>query len=90
MWTAQTRRGKWFDGQLHPEEALTRAQALRFYTWNNAYLMFLEDQLGSLEAGKLADFVVLDRNLLECPQDDVRGTQVRTTYVGGHPVYTAP
>ncbi|MFO0901504.1 MAG: amidohydrolase family protein [Pirellulales bacterium] len=90
MWVAQTRRGKWFEGQLHPEERLSRAEALRFYTMNNAYLMFLDDQLGSLEPGKLADFVILDRDLLECPIDDVRSTQVVSTYVSGRQVYPAP
>src|SRR5437867_5569978 len=63
MATAVTRRAKWFDGQLHPEEALTREQAIRLYTINNARLLFKEDTLGSLEAGKLADFVVLDTDL---------------------------
>src|SRR5207245_4095755 len=49
MWTTITRKAKGYEGQLHPEEALTREQALRFYTINNAYLMFLEEQIGSLE-----------------------------------------
>ena len=64
---------KGYEGQLHPEEALTREQAIRFYTINNAHLMFLEDQVGSLEAGKLADLVVLDRDLLTCPVEAIRG-----------------
>ena len=67
MWTTITRKAKWYDGQLHPEEALSREQAMRFYTINNAYLMFLEDQIGSLEEGKLADLVVVDRDVLTCP-----------------------
>jgi predicted amidohydrolase YtcJ len=87
MWVTLTRQAKWFDGQLHPEEALTREQAIRFYTMNNAYLLFLEDQVGSLEAGKLADMIVLDRDLLTCKLDDVRDTQVVATYLGGREVY---
>jgi predicted amidohydrolase YtcJ len=87
MWTTITRRARWFEGQLHPEEALTREQAIRFYTMNNAYIVFLDDQIGSLEPGKLADLIVLDRDLLTCPVDDIKGTQVVQTYVGGNQVY---
>lgn len=87
MGTTVTRRAKWFDGQLHPEEALTREQMLRFYTTNNAFILFLEDQVGSLEEGKLADLVVVDTDLLTCPDDDIRKTQVLQTYVDGRLVY---
>lgn len=88
MWTTLTRRGKWFDGQLHPEEALSREQAIRFYTINNAYVTFLEDQVGSLEPGKLADLIVLDRDLLTCPVDEVREARVLTTYLSGRVVHS--
>jgi predicted amidohydrolase YtcJ len=87
MATAITRKARWYDGALHLEEALTREQALRFYTINNAYLMFSEDKLGSLEPGKLADFVVLDRDLLTCPEDQIVGTRAMRTYVGGKLVF---
>jgi predicted amidohydrolase YtcJ len=87
MWTTITRRAKWYDGQLHPEEALTREQAIRFYTCNNAYLLFLEDQVGSLEPGKRADFIVVDRDLLTCPVDAIRETQCLRTYLDGKLVY---
>jgi predicted amidohydrolase YtcJ len=87
MWTAITRRSKWHEGQLHPEEALTREQAIRFYTSNNAYLLFCEDRLGSLEPGKQADFIVLDRDILTCPEDEIRDIQVRSTYLNGKPVF---
>jgi predicted amidohydrolase YtcJ len=86
--TTLTRRARWFDGQLHPEEALDREQAVRFYTINNAWLLFLDDQVGSLETGKLADLVILDRDLLTCPLDDVAGTKVLATYLGGKQVYS--
>lgn len=87
MWTTLTRRARWFDGQLHPEEALTREEAIRFYTINNARLLFCEDQVGSLEPGKRADFIVLDRDLLTCPVDDIRETQVLETYLDGKRVF---
>lgn len=89
MWTAVTRRSRYHPEPLHPEEALTREEVLRFYTINNAWLMRAEDRLGSLEAGKLADFVLLDRNLLTCPTDDIRSTRVLATYVDGAEVYRA-
>lgn len=87
MWTTITRKARWYDGQLHPEEALSREQAIRFYTRNNAYLTFLEDKVGSLEVGKLADLIVLDRDLLTCPVDDIKETQVLATYLGGQRVF---
>ena len=71
MATAITRRAKWHEGQLHPEEALTREQALRFYTINNAQLLFKETRTGSLEPGKLADLLVLDADPLKDIQADV-------------------
>lgn len=75
------------DKPLHIEEALTREEALRMYTINNARIMRLEDQLGSLEPGKLADLIVVDRDPLSCPIDDLRDTQVLRTYVDGKLVY---
>jgi predicted amidohydrolase YtcJ len=86
MWVTITRQARWFEGQLHPEESLSREQAIRFYTTNNAYIAGLDDQVGSLEAGKLADLIVLDRDLLTCPLDEIRETKVTATYLGGRPV----
>lgn len=87
IWVTLTRQGKHYDGQLHPEEALTREQAIRFYTRNNAYLLFLEDQVGSLEAGKRADMILIDRDILECPVDDIPPTRVLRTWVDGQLVH---
>jgi predicted amidohydrolase YtcJ len=87
IWTTLTRRCRWYDGQIHPEEALTRQQALRFYTTNNAYITFLDDQVGSLEPGKLADLIVIDRDFLACPVDDIRETKVLKTYLSGKVVF---
>jgi predicted amidohydrolase YtcJ len=87
MWVAITRQARNFEGPLHPEEALTREEAIRFYTANNAWLLFQEKETGTLEAGKLADFIVLDTDLLTCPVDDIRKTQVLQTYLSGKLVY---
>lgn len=87
MWVAITRQAKWHEGRLHPEEALTREQAIRFYTSNNAYLLFKEDRIGSLETGKLADLVVLDTDLLTCPLDEIKNAQVLKTFLNGQLVF---
>jgi predicted amidohydrolase YtcJ len=79
----QTERG----GVLLPEERLTRRQALELYTINNAYLHHEEKIKGSLEAGKLADLIMIDRDFLTCPVDEVKETRVLLTVVGGKVVY---
>ena len=89
MWVAMTRTARWLDEPLHPEHALSREQVIRFYTINNAYLMFAEDRLGSLEAGKLADFIVLSRDIMTCPLEQIQDMQVERTYLGGKLVYPA-
>ena len=90
MGTAITRRAKWYEGRLHPEEALTREEAIRFYTRNNAWLLFNENQVGSLEPGKRGDFIVLDRDILTCPVDEIRDIQVLATYLDGQQIYARP
>lgn len=87
MEITQTRLPRGMDKALHPEEALTPLQALRMYTINNAKIMFLDDVTGSLETGKLADLIVVDRDPLTTPAADLRNTQVLKTYVGGKLVY---
>lgn len=70
-----------------PRQKLSRIEALRAMTTSAAYLSFDEDRLGSLEAGKLADLAVLDRDYLTCPENDIRRIQVVLTMVGGKVVY---
>jgi hypothetical protein len=74
-------------GVLGPEEAITREEALRLYTINSAYTQFMEDKVGSIEPGKLADLVVLDKDFLTCPEDDIKDINVLKTMLGGKFVY---
>ncbi|MCE9607474.1 MAG: amidohydrolase [Planctomycetia bacterium] len=89
MEIAMTRIPRGLTEPLHPEETPSRADVLKMYTLYNARLMFLEEQTGSLEPGKLADLIVVDRDPLTCPVDQVRETQVLRTYLGGKLVYQA-
>jgi len=86
IWTTLTRQTE--PGLvLVPEEALSREQALRLYTINNAYLHHEEKDKGSLEAGKLADLIIIDRDYLTCAVDDIVSTRVLRTIVGGKTVF---
>ena len=75
------------EDRLHPEESLTREQAIRFYTINNAQILGSDDKLGSLEPRKLADLIVLDTDLMTCPEEQIATTHVLRTYVGGKLVH---
>ena len=72
---------------LTPEERLTREQAVRLYTLNNAYLNHEEKEKGSLEVGKLGDLIVIDRDILTCPLHEIPDTKVAYTVLGGKVVY---
>jgi predicted amidohydrolase YtcJ len=87
MWTTIARLPRGADTPLHAEQSLTREQAIRFYTINNAFLTFEETHKGSIEPGKLADFVVLDRDIMTCPVNDIKDIKVEATYLGGAKVY---
>jgi hypothetical protein len=87
MWIAVTRKARWHDQPIHPEQALTREQMIRFYTINNAWLMRAEQDIGSLESGKRADFIVIDQDLLACSEDQIRETQVQSTWLDGKNVF---
>jgi predicted amidohydrolase YtcJ len=83
--TARTLDGKvWL-----PEQSITVEEALRAYTVMAAYAGFAEDRLGTLEAGKLADIVILDRDPLTIPPDELGKVAVTHTIVGGRLVWTA-
>jgi len=70
-----------------PEEAIGVMDAIRVYTWNGAYLAGDEDRLGSIEPGKLADMIVLDRDVLTVPHEEIKEIKVLKTIVDGNIVY---
>jgi len=72
------------------DETLTREEALIAHTRSNAYLFFQEDALGSLEVGKQADLVVLDRDYMTVPVAEIKDLEPTLTMVGGRVVFRAP
>jgi predicted amidohydrolase YtcJ len=86
--TRQDERG-WPPGGWYPAQRMTREEALEGMTIWAAFAGFQEHDLGSLTAGKYADFVVLDRDIMTVGEDDIIGTKVLATYIGGHAVYDA-
>lgn len=86
--TRQDASGEPPDGWF-PEQALTREEALRGFTLDAAYAGFMEDEVGSLEPGKRADFVVLDRDIMTVPPEQILAAQVVATYLGGAPIFHA-
>ena len=92
IYAAVTRRtldGNNPDGWV-PAEKITVEDALRAYTINGAYAMFSESDRGTLEVGKLADLVLIDRDLTRIPTPEIRDARVVATVVGGRLVYEAP
>jgi hypothetical protein len=76
------------DGSVfYPDQRMSREEALRSYTWNNAYAAFEERVKGSLEVGKLADITVLSRDIMTIPEDQILSTDVVYTIVGGKMAY---
>jgi len=82
---------KGWDGRVYaPDQRLDRATALKVGTIFGAYYIFREKLLGSLEPGKFADFLVLDRDYLTVPEADIANTRVLMTVVGGKIVHLVP
>jgi predicted amidohydrolase YtcJ len=89
IYAAVTRRtldGKNPDGWV-PEQKITVEEALKAYTINAAYASFEEDIKGTLEPGKLADFVVLDRDITAVDPVEIWDMKVQQTWVGGKKVF---
>src|SRR5260370_30128876 len=89
MWMAITRKTP--DGTaLHPEQGVTRMEALRMWTLTGACLSFGEKIKSSIEKGKLADMVVISKDFLNCPVDEIRDIEAITTIVDGKVVFQSP
>jgi predicted amidohydrolase YtcJ len=89
MWIAVSRKCRSLETPLHPEGGLSRREAIQMFTINNARILLMERETGSLEPGKLADMVLIDRDVLKCPIDQLAGTRVLKTWLGGKPVFSA-
>jgi predicted amidohydrolase YtcJ len=76
-------------GGWYPEQKMTREEALQSMTIWPAYAGFQEAILGSLTPGKYADFVILDRDIMQVPDTEILGTRVISTWIGGKRVYEA-
>jgi len=89
MWVSVTRKNK--QGEIiHPDERVTREEALKMYTIWGAYMEFNEDKKGSIEPGKFADLVVIDRDYLTCPEDEIRAIEPLMTIIDGKIAYERP
>jgi predicted amidohydrolase YtcJ len=73
---------------LGAAQKISREEALRVSTINTAYLTFEEDAKGSIEPGKLADFLILSQDILTVPEEQIRSVQPLATYVGGRKVFS--
>lgn len=73
--------------QLAPEEAITVAQAIKAYTWNPAYILGWEKEVGSIETGKLVDMIVLDQNPFDVAAADISEIKVLKTLLSGQIIY---
>jgi len=77
------------EGGWHPDEALSRENALRSFTIDAAYAAHQEEILGTLEDGKWADFILIDRDIMDVPREEIWQTKVLETWVAGEQVYSA-
>ncbi len=87
LWAAVARKTEINKTVMGADQRVSREEAIRMYTANGAYLSFEENLKGILEPGKLADMIILDRDILTCPEDDIKDTKVLRTILGGKTVY---
>ena len=88
IWDLLTRMdGRTGEIVMTPCKKISREEAIRLSTIENAKVLWWEDKIGSIEPGKLADLAVLDKDILICPLDDIKKTKVLTTMIEGKVVY---
>ena len=85
--TRQDQQG-WPEGGWQAQERISRKEAIRAFTRDAAYAGFMEDQVGSLEKGKRADFIVLEEDILEIPAEKIPAIRVLQTWVDGKQVFS--
>ena len=76
-------------GELWPEQAIDLDSAIRIFTINGAVAGKQADKTGSIEVGKSADFIILDRNIFQVPEEDISETKVLSTVISGKEVYNS-
>ena len=84
--TRQDTQG-WPEGGWYTEQSISREEAIRAFTLDAAFSAFMEDETGSLEVGKRADFIVLDRDIMEVPAGEIFQIVVEQTWLDGKPVF---
>jgi len=77
------------EGGWRPEQKLMRVEAIKAFTIWGAYAAFEEGIKGSIEAGKIADFAIIDRDIMNCPEDEIKDISVIGTILGGETAYDA-
>jgi predicted amidohydrolase YtcJ len=85
--TNDPKAGPQYAGRLSEDPGLTRETVIRAITMNSSYELHQDEQTGSIEVGKLADLIILDRNFFKIPAEDIANVQVLLTVVGGKVVY---
>jgi predicted amidohydrolase YtcJ len=90
IWVGMTRYNYGCDRTFAEEEGTDLITQLKALTTWGAHYVLREDRLGSLEPGKIADFVVLDQDILTIPEDDIPGIKVLMTVLGGETVHLLP
>jgi hypothetical protein len=88
LWSGITRKG-WDDQVYGMEEAVSREEAIRLHTWAPAFQTFFEDDLGTIEVGKLADFTIVGEDIMTIDADRIRYLPIISTIVGGQQIYPA-
>jgi len=87
---ARQDKAGWPQGGWYPTQKLKREEALYGFTLGAAYAAFQEQQLGSLEVGKYADFVILSNDIMQIPEAEILNTRVEATYLNGQVIHSAP
>lgn len=87
VWQSMARQAGLTGEVIGPEQRISREEAFRIFTSHGAYALGMEDELGSIEVGKLADLAILSEDPIACPEDHIKEIEVVATMVGGEIVH---